>query len=1258
MTFPDQSHINRVRDALHQRSGNGASVMVGSGFSKNAERVIRNAKEMPAWRDLVDHFYDTLYPPGTATRDGTNHRPATDNVRIAQEYEAVFGRSALHDALRRLVPDTEHIPGPEHHRLLKLPWRDIYTTNWDTLLERAQSQVSEQHYSTATSVEEIPMASRPRIVKLHGSLPAQFPLIVTEEDYRTYPTKFAPFVNTVQQSMMETVFLLIGFSGDDPNFLNWSGWVRDNLGASAPKIYLAGWLGLSPHRRRMLENHNVVPIDLAQHPRGRGWPDNLRNDRATEWLLRTLELGSPYNITRWPTPSNHRQDEIRDFLEPIETANPKEPKAERTTQDAEPESSREGVTEIIKTWRYNRLMYPGWLTVPFTNRWEMEWSTNAWDRPIMTSLPDLQPLERLIALRELVWRNDILLIPMHAALQARIQDTLDSVDCDHRTIGGTTAPTENWTAIREDWRNLALSLITQARFRFNGEAFEQAVKALEPFQDDDPDLCHRIQHEKCLWAIYGMDFDSLDILLTDWKTENCDPAWMMRKSALLWEIRRDSEAAELLDNAITAIKAMPPDDSSLASLSRESWATFVALDWDNRLTLLDRLKELVPMRCDALGERQSVSDSMRRNKAENDPPPFDINILRGASDRWINYDPHAAAYRAVRLSEMAGLPPFTGNETVWAEVLKKAAEEVADYSLEFAVRLVLRACSGDKDKTLGRVLTRAKIATIPTELAGTLAQICLNATDNITRDSVSRDSATHQRFYTAVEVLSRLAIRLEPDQAESILNKAVGYCQNAELARAVVGGTIRNLLMRSWEALPDERRQRRTMDLLSSDIIGLNNIEPILEQNWPDPGELVRYTETKLLRTPENEQQWQSTIDLIVRGLVANATARRRASYRMLSLVDSDLLTEDESQKIASALWDEHYTAPDGLPENTDLYDWEFLTLPELTPGLAQEKFRMKWLSHDENEQYEIQRNVRGFQTSRNSFNGLNHDPQDVEGRLWQVGAAIHYFHRQGKKLTLTETDKSHLAKLLEIWADDPVPEQDSFWRSAIEENSTKQLTQNVTEALPPIIGEITVSQCLSDKIYEKMRQLTTNKLPAFALAAGLVRIAPERTPDVATLLRVGITSDDYRLATNAVSGIYQWLEAASDPVSKVPQPPDYLIHEIGIAIASRRNTVVTTALDLAAWIFTNGQESQKEVIQQLIEEGLRYLAQELRYDREHENPDEVPRQRLYCAKLAVAMAKCGLDKNPAVVPWLETAKDDPLPEVRNTVAKQQDVVA
>ena len=117
MRFPDQSHINMVRDALHLRSGNGASVMVGSGFSRNAERTIPNAREMPAWQDLVAHLYDALYPPENAVSSGSNRRPATDNMQIAEEYEAAFGRSALHDELRRLVSDrSQHLPRAWHRK--------------------------------------------------------------------------------------------------------------------------------------------------------------------------------------------------------------------------------------------------------------------------------------------------------------------------------------------------------------------------------------------------------------------------------------------------------------------------------------------------------------------------------------------------------------------------------------------------------------------------------------------------------------------------------------------------------------------------------------------------------------------------------------------------------------------------------------------------------------------------------------------------------------------------------------------------------------------------------------------------------------------------------------------------------------------------------------------------------------------------------------------------------------------------------------
>ena len=1254
MTFPDQSHINRVRDALHQRAGNGASVRIGSGFSKNAEKISLDAIEMPGWQDLVDYFHSTLYPQDSSRRSGNNQRPATDNVRIAQEYEAAFGRGALHDALRRLVPDAAYSPGDKHRRLMQLPWRDIYTTNWDTLLERAQGQVPERNYSAVISVGEIPMASRPRIVKLHGSFPAQFPLIVTEEDYRTYPTKFAPFVNTVQQSMMESVFLLIGFSGDDPNFLNWSGWVRDNLGASAPKIYLAGWLGLSPHLRRMLENSNVVPIDLALHPRSDQWPDTLCHQYATEWLLQTLELGRPYNITSWPIPSSRQQDETPEILKPIEDATPEEPKAEPTRQVTieKPPTAPDEVRAITAIWRYNRLIYPGWLTTPFTNRGELERKTVAWHRTIIASLQDLQAVERLRAIRELVWREEILLVPMYSDLESAIHEVLNLIDCRKRTIGGESAYNEDWTAIREDWRNVAAALVTAARFGFDRAAFEKATEALDGFQEEDLEIRHRIHHEKCLWAIYHRDFKSLDELLANWKTVSCDPAWMMRKAAMLWEAGRNSEAEELLNNSMALIKAMPVNENSLANLSRESWATLIALDWDNRLTSLDRIRELVPMRCDVFGERQSVTEDMGRDKTEEDPPHFDINRRRGTRERWTDYNPPAAAYRAVRLSEMAGLPPFTVYSTVWAEVLRKAAEEVADYNLEFAIRLVLRACIGENDKTLERILTRTRIATMPTELAATLTESCLNAMDKAVRDKVTQISISQNRFNTAAEVLSRLVIRLEPDQAESILNKAVEYCRSPELAKSFVGGTIGNLLMRSWEALPDDRRQHRAMDLLGAEIIGLTGIEPIMQHNWPDPGEVVRFSNTQPTRTPENEQQWQGTIDLLVRALTGNAAARQRASIRMLPIVESNLLTQEESLKIASALWTDIYTEPEGLPSGTAMPDGQFLTLPEPTPGLAKERFLGKWLSINKDLTYDIQRNSTGIQIYGNSTNGLNHNARDVESRLWQAGQAIRILRELGEDLTLSLAEKTHLEELVKCWIEEPIPQSDNWEFSPTFTELTKQRLADVAAALPPVMEEINAPPSLAEKLYAKGQQLTEQQIPVLSLPAALVKFIPGRSEDIAIALRVGMTSDDGELAIDAMSGLYIWLKAASDSESGVPQPPDDLVREVGIAIASRRSAAIVPALQVAKWIFHEGQASQKELIRQLVEDGLTYLVEELRYDRKHENPDEVPRRRLYCVELAAEMAKDGQNASPAITGWLEAATEDPLPEVRKFVGR------
>ena len=79
------------------------------------------------------------------------------------------------------------------------------------------------------------------------------------------------------------------------------------------------------------------------------------------------------------------------------------------------------------------------------------------------------------------------------------------------------------------------------------------------------------------------------------------PAWMMRKASMLWEAGRDGEAEELLNNSMALIKAIPVMKiASPVYLGVMVNLYFTRLG--QQLTSLDRIRELVPMRCDVFGK--------------------------------------------------------------------------------------------------------------------------------------------------------------------------------------------------------------------------------------------------------------------------------------------------------------------------------------------------------------------------------------------------------------------------------------------------------------------------------------------------------------------------------------------------------------------------------------------------------------------------------------------------------------------------------
>ena len=149
---------------------------------------------------------------------------------------------------------------------MELPWCDVFTTNYDTLLERTADQITNRRYNVVVCQEDLVNSSNaPRIVKLHGSFPSHRPFIITEEDYRTYPVKFAPMVNTVQQSLLENVFCMIGFSCEDPNFIRWIGWIHDHLSkSSSQKIYMIAVTHVAEAQKRLYFEKNIIVVDLQR----------------------------------------------------------------------------------------------------------------------------------------------------------------------------------------------------------------------------------------------------------------------------------------------------------------------------------------------------------------------------------------------------------------------------------------------------------------------------------------------------------------------------------------------------------------------------------------------------------------------------------------------------------------------------------------------------------------------------------------------------------------------------------------------------------------------------------------------------------------------------------------------------------------------------------------------------------------------------------------------------------------------------------
>ena len=629
--------------------------------------------------------------------------------------------------------------------------------------------------------------------------------------------------------MMETVVLLLGFSGSDPNFLYWSGWVRDNLGDTAPKVYLAGHLKLSRSERRMLETgYSVIPIDLAEHPRAEEWPEHLRHELATDWILSALERGKPYDQARWPTPLKDASDDSANpLLEPIRVRASVTPIEERYADLPQHASTVEVLRQTnktLETWRHNRTCYPGWIVFPYYVRNSLRRRVEHWTPFILRVLPEMQTLERLNAIYEINWRLEKSLVRIPEDLEASAQAVIDAIDCQARTIDGKGVEGTDWTGIRASWREIALSLLTAARYRLDSKTFEDRLLVIDPYLADHLDTRHRVHQERCLWALWSLDYESLTEHLERWPLRDADGMWMVRKSALLRDIGKTAEADKLVKEALAKIRALSRSDGNLTGPSQEGWALWSARSPDRYKNVDERWQHLAPLKCDPSNVVYYLARVLKGTDSnDGDEPCFDLGFQTRHSSWWSSGRRRAAAYSSIRLTEVAGMPLSVERMDVAGSILKDAAKRLAVDDPGLAIRQILRTVEYDRDQSLQRVLSRERIASCPQSEAKTLCEsarrLTTHAMIQIEKTARGRNVLWLSRARVAMEGWSRLALRMDSETVEGIFRCALDLSQNRVVASdSWLHVPMRNLLRRSWEAMSQRQKAKWILKILETDF--------------------------------------------------------------------------------------------------------------------------------------------------------------------------------------------------------------------------------------------------------------------------------------------------------------------------------------------------------------------------------------------------------------------------------------------------------
>lgn len=889
--LPDYPALKKLASALWQQgnSYHGAAIMVGAGFSRGAASTGDANKKLPLWSD---------FSKALATELGSESQ---DPLRLAEEYCAYFGKQALHDLIKNQINDASWVPGELHKSLLELPWSEVLTTNWDTLLERASAEVHQPIYSVVTKQEELSSARSPRIVKLHGTLDVTNDLTFTQEDYRRYPQNHAAFVNFSRQVFIENELCLLGFSGDDPNFLQWAGWVRDRLENHSRCIYLVGALGLSAARRKYLESINIAPIDLADLVADYDDRDT-RHLEATKIFIQSLHNLKPKQAWEWE-PTRLSRITLTDS------------EITKTQQDAS--YAAKLLENQLPALESDRLSYPDWLICPYLQRFKLQGQiTDPW--PNIKNLSAMSGASKAKLLYEIAWQ-----------CQVTFQVIPSWLTNQFLTVCDLDKPCE---LSKKQQLQIALLLLKNTRWMDSSEAshIEQKISAiLKAGKKYWPESSNELAYHDAIVARDRFDYSALERHVE--KISCTDAIWKLRKASLFAELGQFEKGEALVVEAYKELLIQDRNDrNSIYVFSRLAWAHWLVRGID--LSSFSKEFKSFPSiyresKCDPWDHIEHVRDRISKEldnqqKKYAIEPSFEPGRYKDNANTVSFSNELNPLLLFEGISSTVGMPLRWSGVNFLVEHAGRLAElEGIDNVHRFA--LAIRSANSDTSEALKKVFSRINIACLPDDDVSFLLDQCSLAINYWT----VKQTGEHGRFAidrlrVFVEVLARASVRATPDQAKQIFSLALSLSKKPSLQHFWLFDAVKRLSEFSLKSIPVSQQHDVLLEALSFPLQTEASAKG--HKEWPNP--IIKHPGERKHCTVLDRR-----IDEIIDQLSSCTSQNGAALLRLFPLIEKSFLKDKELDKISEKIWGGE-PALQSLPE-TGLLKYALLELP--SPDLS-----------------------------------------------------------------------------------------------------------------------------------------------------------------------------------------------------------------------------------------------------------------------------------------------------------------------------------